>query len=295
MKNLKALIASTFIVLFTISSQAQIKNAVTSTVEINGNCGMCKKTIETAAYEPKIAKAEWDEDTHMAVLTFDANKTSEEAILKKIAQAGYDNQSFRAPDDVYAKLHECCRYDRAHTIATDDPIVHDQTGHQHHQDASNNQNNTVQNQQTQSSESNNQLDPVFKSYINLKNALVASDSKSAQSAAQTLKKSITSVDMSTLNTSVHELWMKVIKSLENETTAIEKATDLTKQRNSFMNLSNQIYSLAKVSKTTIPLYLQFCPMANAGKGAHWLSLEEEIKNPYYGSKMMTCGEVKEKI
>jgi Cu(I)/Ag(I) efflux system membrane fusion protein len=30
-------------------------------------------------------------------------------------------------------------------------------------------------------------------------------------------------------------------------------------------------------------------MANNNKGAVWLSMEEEIRNPYYGDAMLTCG------
>ena len=45
----------------------------------------------------------------------------------------------------------------------------------------------------------------------------------------------------------------------------------------------------KVSST--PVYVQYCPMA---KG-QWLSDEKEIKNPYYGNSMLTCGSVKSEI
>lgn len=51
----------------------------------------------------------------------------------------------------------------------------------------------------------------------------------------------------------------------------------------------------KVAKTETPTYYQFCPMANGGKGANWLSKENEVKNPYYGSEMLTCGKVVETI
>jgi len=43
------------------------------------------------------------------------------------------------------------------------------------------------------------------------------------------------------------------------------------------------------------VYLQFCPMANGGKGASWLSKDEEIRNPYFGSRMLKCGRIKETI
>jgi hypothetical protein len=56
-----------------------------------------------------------------------------------------------------------------------------------------------------------------------------------------------------------------------------------------------MYELIKVSKVDEPVYVQFCPMANNGEGANWLSKESAVKNPYYGSMMLTCGSVKEAI
>jgi hypothetical protein len=56
-----------------------------------------------------------------------------------------------------------------------------------------------------------------------------------------------------------------------------------------------MYALMKVSKQETPTYYQFCPMANDGKGANWLSKENAVKNPYYGNQMLTCGKVVETI
>lgn len=92
-------------------ANAQSKNKVTETVKINGNCGMCKKTIETAANN-KTAKVNWDVNTKIATITYDAKKTNLNEILKRVADAGYDNEKFTASDAVYDKLHGCCQYDR---------------------------------------------------------------------------------------------------------------------------------------------------------------------------------------
>jgi len=62
-----------------------------------------------------------------------------------------------------------------------------------------------------------------------------------------------------------------------------------------MSLSKNMYELIKVSKSETPVYYQHCPMANDGKGANWLSKENAIKNPYYGSQMLTCGSIVETI
>lgn len=77
-----------------------------------GNCGMCKKTIEKAALGAGAATAAWDGETDTLTLTFDAQKTSVDAIQKAVAKAGYDNAGYKADDEAYSKLHGCCQYDR---------------------------------------------------------------------------------------------------------------------------------------------------------------------------------------
>jgi Cu(I)/Ag(I) efflux system membrane fusion protein len=39
------------------------------------------------------------------------------------------------------------------------------------------------------------------------------------------------------------------------------------------------------------LYVQHCPMAFNNKGADWISREHDIRNPYFGVSMLTCGDV----
>ena len=56
-----------------------------------------------------------------------------------------------------------------------------------------------------------------------------------------------------------------------------------------------MYLLLKTAKATTTIYYQHCPMYNDGKGANWLSKDSKIKNPYYGSKMLTCGKTVETI
>jgi hypothetical protein len=125
--------------------------------------------------------------------------------------------------------------------------------------------------------------------------LVATDSKSAADAAKKLAVEIKKVDMAGLGETEHQTWMKVKTDLEKSALQISSESNIENQRSSFIGLSDLIYKLAKDSETEIELYYQFCPMANNNKGAYWISKENSVKNPYYGSKMMTCGEVKEKI
>jgi copper chaperone CopZ len=112
MKNLVKSLLVFAIMLLSISINAQIKNVKKATVNISGNCGMCKKNIEKAGSKNNIAKVIWNEKSKMATITYDAKKTNTNKILKQIALAGYDSDNFSAPDDSYNNLHECCKYDR---------------------------------------------------------------------------------------------------------------------------------------------------------------------------------------
>ncbi len=133
--------------------------------------------------------------------------------------------------------------------------------------------------------------PVFKDkafgtayghYIHLKNALVASNQGEAKSASEALVKTL------------HVL--KNADKAHAEAARVAEANSLEDQRKSFTALSNEMTVLVKGSEiNTGELYLQFCPMANGNTGGYWLSNEKDIRNPYYGDKMLKCGSVKETI
>ena len=140
-----------------------------------------------------------------------------------------------------------------------------------------------------------QLKAVFDNYFMLKDALVKSDGKKAAAMAKDLSSSLNGVKMETLKTEEHLVWMKVMKELKEDGRRISETEDIKRQRDYFSRLSKNMYSLIKVSKLAEPVYYNNCPMVNGGKGANWLSKESAIKNPYYGSQMLSCGKTIEKI
>lgn len=87
--------------------------AQTETFQVLGNCGMCKRTIEKAATQAGAASASWDVEKDLLTVTFDPAKTTTDAIQKSVAQSGYDNVGYKAPDVAYNNLHGCCQYDRS--------------------------------------------------------------------------------------------------------------------------------------------------------------------------------------
>ncbi len=82
---------------------------------------------------------------------------------------------------------------------------------------------------------------------------------------------------------------------ENAEHINENSGKIDHQREHFEMLSQDMYDLVKSFNEGPTMYKDFCPMANDNKGAYWLSETKEIKNPYLGKKMPTCGEVKEEI
>ncbi len=276
--------------LSTAACEAQPKDAQTETVKIYGNCDMCKTTIEKAGNRKGVAKVEWNKDTKMATITFNANKTSVAAILKQIALVGYDSNQYLAPDDVYAKLPECCQYDRKAkspvVMAKAQPgIEQPSNGHERADPGPN----------PLAANTTTELQPVAVAYFALKDALVNTDGAMAANKALALLQAIKAVQMEKLSTDEHLVWMKVMKDLIFDAEHMSETKDAGHQRDHFITLSKNIYALLKVSKPNTAIYYQFCPMANNGKGANWLSKELEIKNPYFGSQMLSCGKTVETI
>ena len=147
-----------------------------------------------------------------------------------------------------------------------------------------------------SEEFRNQLTAFVKSYFAIKNALTASDVPSTQSAVSKSKTSLTKVEMGLLDPKAHEVWMGLLKPIQASLDKIQKTSDVEEQRKNFETLSDNLISAVAyfgVEENTV--YKQYCPMAFKDKGAFWLSGEKEIRNPYFGEAMLTCGEVKDEF
>lgn len=88
------------------------KNLAKASFQVNGNCGMCKTTIEKAAKKAGAIAPIWSEETHQLNFSYNTKKTTEAKVQKAIANVGYDNAGATAPDAAYDKLHGCCKYER---------------------------------------------------------------------------------------------------------------------------------------------------------------------------------------
>jgi len=129
-------------------------------------------------------------------------------------------------------------------------------------------------------------------YYQVKDALVSSDAATASVKAGELYKAIEGVDEKTLSKKEDDAFKSLHYKLSYDARHISEVKELPHQREHFASLSLNMYALAKAVNLSVqPVYEQYCPMKNA----YWLSNETSIKNPYYGSNMLTCGEVKDTL
>lgn len=143
----------------------------------------------------------------------------------------------------------------------------------------------VQSTFSQEHNGHNAYASVLASYYSLKDALVAGDATLANAKALELTKSIESTDNKIIGD-------KDKAELLKHSVMVSKTKDIKAQREHFAPLSTAMITLAKSGKLSVtPIYVQYCPM----KKSSWLSSEKPVKNPYYGSAMLTCGKVSETI
>lgn len=137
-----------------------------------------------------------------------------------------------------------------------------------------------------------QLSPLLSLYYSIKDALVSGNAGVVATKADAFVKNVGQIDMSALPPAVHNAYMPLASKLTADAKAMSDAKDISKQREYFKTFSDNFYQLAKaVPLSAQPVYQEYCPM----KKAYWLSSSNAIKNPYYGSQMLTCGKVSDTI
>lgn len=128
---------------------------------------------------------------------------------------------------------------------------------------------------------NTPLAKLLSSYYSIKEAMISGNSSMASASADSFIKMANTIDYKIISEGN-------ITTLVKDANAIVLSKDIKKQRDVFANLSNNMAAVAKAVKlSSEPVYQQYCPMRKAS----WLSRDKTIKNPYYGSAMLSCGEV----
>ncbi len=126
---------------------------------------------------------------------------------------------------------------------------------------------------------NDGVKQAFNQYLEIKDALVQTNAEAAAEAAKELQASLkeNNAEIATIAGNI----------------AGEK--DVNKQREEFSKLTAAMDPVLKQAISSGKIYKQFCPMAFEGKGDYWYSNSDQIRNPYFGDKMLKCGRVDETI
>jgi len=141
-----------------------------------------------------------------------------------------------------------------------------------------------------------QLVRTFQAYIKVKNAFVASDPALVKTEARNLKAILKAIDVKMLSGPALNDWSNYVNNIDMSLVEILGTDDIEAQRSSFSALSDNLYkSIKAYGLGTATAYYDFCPMAFNDQGAYWLSDNKEIRNPYFGDKMLTCGRVAEEL
>ncbi|MDO3644183.1 DUF3347 domain-containing protein [Mucilaginibacter sp. L3T2-6] len=134
----------------------------------------------------------------------------------------------------------------------------------------------------------NPIDKIVTAYLDVKNALVNGDGNTASAKAKDLVNALSANTAAELSADQQKTFAKFRDKLLFDARHISSVNIVDHQREHFENLSANMYDALKALKlNTTTLYEQYCPM----KKAYWLSETQQIKNPYFGSQMLTCGKV----
>lgn len=137
---------------------------------------------------------------------------------------------------------------------------------------------------------------IISGYLQLKNALAADNGNDAAAGGKAILAALDKLDTVAFSSEQKKAYKAVADDVKENAEHIgENAGKIEHQREHFEMLSRDIYDLVKAFGGGQALYKDYCPMYNNEKGATWISEIKEIKNPYLGKKMSTCGSVKEEL
>lgn len=160
----------------------------------------------------------------------------------------------------------------------------------HHDDEDHAATSSTEREIETSTQKNVATSTIIDSYLQIKNSLVSDSKDGAAKGASMLLMAFSNFDMSNLKGDTLNEYMEILESAKEQAEHIVKSP-IDHQREHFETLSTDVNDLVTLLGTDKTLYLDYCPM----KKVSWLSETKDIKNPFYGSKMMTCGKVEKQI
>jgi hypothetical protein len=176
--------------------------------------------------------------------------------------------------------------------------IHMEETNNHHNDGNGSMVNNSSEGATKAAsiQNNSSTSEIIDAYLQLKNALTEDNKEKAAEAGNAILAAFSNFNISQLTEDEHKEYMEIVENAKEQAEHIVKSP-IDHQREHFEVLSNDVKDLIALLgiETGTTLYETFCPMYNNPKGAMWLSETDEIKNPFYGSKMLKCGKVQKQM
>lgn len=175
------------------------------------------------------------------------------------------------------------------------------TGHQHGQPdnspKTSKQSESSSAQRDESSEAVDELTPLYDAFFDVQMALASDDLAAAKKAAERVESQAGKVDMSLFSHDGHSRWMELSEKISQHAGSLGTSENIVAARERFYSLAGAVIELHEsfghADKRNY--YLTFCPMANDGKGAHWLQAVDTVYNSFYGESMLRCGKIKKSL
>jgi len=142
-----------------------------------------------------------------------------------------------------------------------------------------------------------QLGALFQAYLRIHDALADDKAQETARSVKSAQQALAAVDIKLLEDNSRMTWMENSASFRKTLEQMSTTDNLDSLREEFEALSGEMETVIRTFGVAGagPVYKLFCPMASGGRGAYWLQNQKETRNPYFGSKMLGCGDIVETI
>ena len=131
-----------------------------------------------------------------------------------------------------------------------------------------------------------QMEPILESYLHIADALSADSLDGVRDRAGAIAKHAGVLDAASVSGEHAAHYKNVPTNLKIAAQILGEAQTLDKARESFKKLSRPMAMWVTMSKPK-GIDVVYCSMAKAS----WVQKHGKVRNPYYGPKMLDCGDV----
>lgn len=131
-----------------------------------------------------------------------------------------------------------------------------------------------------------QMQPILKEYLKIPKALAADQTTGVVAAAKKIKQLAAKLDPSSVSGKHVKHYQHIPANLQAGAAKLIKGNDIQTMRDTLKDLSKPMAMWATMSKPK-GISVMYCSMAPGS----WLQRGTIVANPYYGAKMLRCGDI----